>query len=499
MNFASEDFKKHFSAKIWNYLNTKTPGFYETIYLMSIEVILNPQDPQVLKNIMSVLLHDAQYPSYHYSIMINILFYISNCNLQTYPEFYLDQRKELNRLCTWHRSNLSIKMNQPQGIIRNIAIHVDQLLGLTHSPTKLMLDYAKNLTKVLPEARVKIFVEDNLYSHPQEVMVPYLFSSAESNICRPEHLRYLQGTHIEVFYADTEKAGLFRTQHIIAAINDFEPDLVLTNSCISLAMELIYDHFPIVYFSMGGTYFTCRADVYLVAWADEVLQNNQAYKLLDSALIESIKVGIDFPIPQQKKSRDDYGLTNSQFVMITVGNRLHADMNEAFITEIGNFLINHDDAVWFLVGFVPYSEFVAKYAGLIDSHKIVILSYEYDLMALYDLCDVFVNPIRYGGGNSVAWAMSRKLPVLQLNIPSAGLYFIGPDNTIGPSLEAYGNELLRLCEDVHYRQEFRDKMYDRIQAFNMDASVSALTGFMALARQRYEKRVQKKVTGGEIL
>jgi glycosyltransferase involved in cell wall biosynthesis len=178
--------------------------------------------------------------------------------------------------------------------------------------------------------------------------------------------------------------------------------------------------------------------------------------------------------------------------MITVGNRLHADMSWEFITEISNFLFKHDDAVWLLVGFNSYPEFVSKYAGLINSHRIVILSYEYDLVALYDLCDVFVNPVRFGGGNSIAWAMSRRLPVLQLNISSAGLYFVGHENIIGSSLEDYGIELLRLYQDVHYRQNFSNRMYDRIQEFNMDSSVSSLIRFMSLAGKRYEKRVQKK-------
>jgi Glycosyltransferase len=492
---ASEDFKKRFMDQIWRYISIKPPDFYATIYLMSLEVILNPQNPQVLKHMMSALLQDSKYTLYHYSIITNILFYISNCNLQIYSGFYSDQRQELDKLCTCCQASMSLKLHIPRNDGKNIAIHVDQLLAPIHSPTKLMLDYAKALITLLPEAKVKIFVEDNLYSNPAEVIVPYVFASASSQACQTEHYRYLTGTAIEVFYADTEKPRFFRTQQIAAAINDFQPDLILTNSCISLAMELLYEHFPMVYFSMGGSYFACRADVYLVAWADEILRNNEDYKLLDSTLIESINVGIDFPEPKQNKSRGDYELTESQFVMITVGNRLHAEMSLEFINEIVNFLIGNDSAVWLLVGFHPTLEFAADYEGLINSRRIVAIPYEYDLVALYDLCDVFVNPVRYGGGNSVAWAMSRKLPVLQLNIASAGLYFVGRENCIGSKYEAYGRELVRLCQDVIYRREFGDRMYDRIQIFNMDSSTSSLVSFMSLAMTRYQKRLNKKLAG----
>lgn len=486
---ASQPFKKQFEGQIWEYMNNAAPGFYATIYFMSLAVILNPGDNRVLKTILSALLNDTQYLSYHYSIIINVLFYISSCKLQVYPEFYIDQRQELDRLSTWDQSVLPAKMNKPQKGIRNIAIHVDQLLAITHSPTKLMLDYARFLKKAIPGSRINIFVEDNLFSNVNETIVPLIFSSAESKTCQLEHENYLQNPDIKIFYANTEKTSLYRTHQVIAAINDLNPDVVLTNSCISLAMASVYEHFPVVYFSMGGEYFSCRADVYLVAWADEVLHNNKVYKLLDSSLVESINVGIDFPVPKQNKSRSDYGLAKSQFVMITVGNRLHADMSWEFITEIGKFLIDHHDAVWLLVGVQTWPELAVKYADLMNSKRIVMLTYEYDLVALYDLCDVFINPVRYGGGHSIAWAMSRRLPVLQLKISSAGLNIVGHENSIGSALEAYGTELERLYRDVHYRRDFGERMYKRIQEFNMDSSVSSLIEFMFTAGERYQKRI----------
>lgn len=491
---ADQNLKNDFLDKTWRYLESNKAGFYAKVFLFSLLTLLAPQDQRVLKGLMETLLSDSNYLPYHYSIMIQILFYISH-NLQLYPNFYVDQRQELDRLAGWYRSQLPIKTEKPREAIRNIAIHVDQLLVPLHSPSKLMLDYAKGLKKILPESKIKIFVEDNLYLHHQEAILPRPFSSRESKYCQMEHDRYLEDTDIDVFYADTEKTSFFSTQQLVNAICDFRPDIILSNSYISLATALLYDYSPTVYLSMGAPYFSCSADVYLVGIADLVLQNNSLYQLLDSTLIESINVGIDFPQPQQKKSRSDYGLKDSQFVMVTAGNRLNNEMSLDFTHEICNFILHHSDVVWLLVGLHSIPEFPSKESNSLLAGKVVVIPYEYDLVALYDLCDVFVNPVRAGGGFSIAWAMSRKLPVLQMDTLAAGLFYVGQENSIGSSLRNYGRELERLYGDANYRKEFGDRMYNRVQKFNLDATIASFIPYMELAEERFEKRLQKKALG----
>lgn len=487
---AAPAFKAQLEGKIWSYLENREVKFLAVIYLMSLQVMLNPHNPKILKNIMSALLQDTQYFLYHYRVLINILFYISCLNLQTYPAYYPDQRRELNRLQKWYRSQLSLNMNKPEVRMINIAIHVDQLLSIYHSPTKVMLDYTKALKK--SGYNIHIFVEDNLYSSPGETILPCTFSSAPSLQCKAEHCDYLGDAGVGVFYASPGQASFSRTEAVIKAINDFKPDVILTNSCISIAMDWLYEYYPLIYLSMGGDYFTCPADVYLVGLsADVVLKNNDIYKLMDSTLIKAFNLGFDIPLPRQPKFRRDYQLKEHQFVIITVGNRLQAEMNTEFIDEVCNFLSNHLDTVWLVVGAtVPYLG--SYYGDLIKAGKIVMLDYEYDLVALYDLCDVYVNPPRSGGGSSITWAMSRKLPVLQMDMAGAGLILTGRENCLKPGPGAYDTELERLYGDVDYRKERGQKMHDRVQSLTLDSSVSSLKDYMASARQHYEKRLQNR-------
>ena len=161
-------------------------------------------------------------------------------------------------------------------------------------------------------------------------------------------------------------------------IIDYKPEVILSNSDISPALEYLFAFFPIVYMFSGGTYVSCQADVYLHTDSENVIKAHEIYKLLKIENVQTFKQGITLPEPQKKFMRQDYQINENDFVMITVGNRLDAEISKDFIDLIGAFLVDHSDAKWIIVGKAELNYLTLRYLSLL-TRQIIHIDYEMDL------------------------------------------------------------------------------------------------------------------------
>ncbi len=454
------------------YLNGNSIDFKEKIYISSLLVMIDNGDEKLTEFIMNTLLDDNDYVEYHYEVITNILFYHTNENLPYHLNFYSDLRNKIGKLTNWISKDLRKNRYNKKGDNKKIAIVVDQLMSIQHSPTKLMLDYAKNIIKYHPEYTVKIFVEDNLYCKNQLNIIPYLYTSAKSCSISDEHYKYLDNDSIEIYYTDVKLNKKDRTRDLINEIIGFNPSFILTNSDISLACRFFYKQIPIVYMSMGGDYFSNLADAYLCISKNKVLNNNNIYNLLDEAKIYEFRYGLEFSEPRKTIRRSHYNINENDFAMITVGNRLDAELDAEFIDRIISFLYANKDARWLMVGpkTIPYIE--KEYKELLSS-QIILIKYESDLAALYRICDVYLNPRRKGGGISVAMAMNNELPIMITRDSTDGVSYVGIENAVD-NLNEYIKKLEILSTEKDCREVEGKNMKKRILLYTMENSIRTL-------------------------
>lgn len=95
--------------------------------------------------------------------------------------------------------------------------------------------------------------------------------------------------------------------------------------------------------------------------------------------------------------------------------RSKEDWND-FKNKITSFLSIYKEAVWVCVG-ESSIEFESDFDlnRLICDRKILIIENEEDLMALYELCDIFLMPPIGGGGRGIGLAASSGLPCLTMS------------------------------------------------------------------------------------
>ena len=99
---------------------------------------------------------------------------------------------------------------------------------------------------------------------------------------------------------------------------------------------------------------------------------------------------------------------------------------------------------------------------------------ENDLPALYNICDVYLQPNRIGGGISVAWAMRQGLPVAMLRFPSDGLEWLGKENAVEGSYV----ELIKYIDKLYSDRSFYNQMSTRVREKSYKNTVANCTESM---------------------
>lgn len=108
---------------------------------------------------------------------------------------------------------------------------------------------------------------------------------------------------------------------------------------------------------------------------------------------------------------------------------------------------------WLLTGTVELEYISANYAPLVQNKQIAFLEYEDDLPALYQICDVYLNPDRMGGGISVIWAMQQALPIAQILRVSFGTAWTGIENAIDGDM----HDVMLYIESLYQDASFYEK------------------------------------------
>ncbi|WP_044505093.1 glycosyltransferase family 4 protein, partial [Megasphaera massiliensis] len=147
--------------------------------------------------------------------------------------------------------------------------------------------------------------------------------------------------------------------------------------------------------------------------------------------------------------------------MVTVGNRLDAEMSESFIDLICKFINNTPNVKWLLVGSAKHKYIHNKYNTLINNNQIIMMDYISDLPALYNICNIYINPFRQAGGFSGYMAMNQSLPIVTLYNKSDIGAVVGA-NFACKDIETYEQELHRLYTDNAYFNIVSTEMKRRV-------------------------------------
>lgn len=189
--------------------------------------------------------------------------------------------------------------------------------------------------------------------------------------------------------------------------------------------------------------------------------------LLDNDIIES---RFTFELEEQKKNftRTEFGIPENRFVLVVVGIRLTYDVKPEFLKMLQR-----------VCGKGCYVVF----AGIMDNYNVIMKEYPIvadnslfigfcdDILALMDICDLYVNPERSGGGFSVIEAFEKGKPGVYLKI--GDVYSAGGEDFAVDTYDNMVTQILRYKEDKIYYDKMAEKA--KIRAKYMTSSVEAIS------------------------
>ena len=148
-------------------------------------------------------------------------------------------------------------------------------------------------------------------------------------------------------------------------------------------------------------------------------------------------------------------IPEEKFLIGVVGNRLDEEIDSEFVNVLENITSDNENVIFIFIGRV---NLVKKLLEKLETkNKIIYLGFRKDLMQVYGLLDLYLNPKRIGGGFSSSMALQADLPVVTL--PDCDVAFnVGEDFCV----DDY-DEMVKIVKAYATDKMFYQKMKEKVK------------------------------------
>ena len=365
--------------------------------------------------------------------------------------------------------------------IKKVAIIMPSINGYPHAPTAMALDQARVL--IDQEIQVALFT-----CHDTFIPDMQHFFGAGEKILRDIFNFVDWGSHclpgITLYQGSEQFSVMRRWIDMLTHIKHFDPDLVMSIGFYSPLIASVYESRPTLALNVHSVAPLDKVDVWLCASAEDAGKTHKQWG-------EDLSSGIGWHHPYRikrkqnmsKLSRQDLALSLSSVVLISIGFRLEDEISGAWALNMNQVLKSYPHIIWLLVGGAGK---IPVALSQTPTSQVKAMATQTDIAALFQCCDIYVNPPRIGGGFSVAEAMAEGLPVVTYNDSDGG---VKVGDVAASSDEEYFAKLVALINDIELRKETGKTMQTIFSnTLDLDKSGPSLLGAYDLALECFMKR-----------
>ena len=326
------------------------------------------------------------------------------------------------------------------GTALRFAIYTPQVVGSAHGGTTLTLNMMSILTRLGLACQVFSAQEANILdANSHSGGTEYLGQVA----VEAESLVLNVPGSMQIVLPNVDLSLRCRFEQVLAAIHDYQPDVVIFVGFMSPLIYSLYESYPVVGLSIHALPPIAPVDVWLNAdpkgnaatWQDLPTPHMAHYPF------RFWSKGKATPV-----DRTQWQIPASAVMLITTGSRLDTEMPVWWADRMLAFLEAHQDVHWLLVG-VPDGW---QHSSLSAHSRIHGITKQLALEAWLAACDIYINPPRIGGGATVAMAMEQGLAVLSLANSDGGDKL---GRWAAASVDAYFDQLSTWVGDSTLRQQ----------------------------------------------
>ena len=290
---------------------------------------------------------------------------------------------------------------------------VGQYLAETHGPTKTTLDRSivlKNMGK-------KVLIINTAEVLTNVGAVPYYglrLANYFEEYTQKEKVTW-KGEEFAYFQCEKNMPDIAVMEMLLNTIMSLKPGNVILIGATSMVAGLMDKLVPVL--SIGLTASGALPTLAKYQTVEERYVKD-ALKVTSSVGLEEdhiIPGRFTFKLIEQTEhvTREQFSIPEDAFVMACVGGRLDDEITQEFI-EMLEHVAKDRNVFWVVIGsFNNFDKIIGENSILAD--KSINLGFCADVLSRLELCDVYINPTRRGGGTSCVEAMFKGKPVVTVD------------------------------------------------------------------------------------
>lgn len=291
-----------------------------------------------------------------------------------------------------------------------VVVITNQLLGPQHAPTADCLDYCVLLQERLQRRVFLVNTADMPWQQPMPYADALRFNRVES-YSTLGRVGY-KGVSIDFYQCRQPMPNLDEVQAILATVSRLRPAFVFSLGHSNVAADLCAEFVTVATMPFGTNLPRARSTLYVLPRRrrpDDAAHMTE-WGIRDAQIIEA-EYTFRLPPPTAPLTRAALGIPADAYAIAIVGNRLDDEVTPGVAADLARLVRAAPGVHLVFMGTFPRFAEVQRSHGELMAHA-AFLGYRQDVPAVYDLCDAYYNPPRYGGGSSAAFALGRGLPVL---------------------------------------------------------------------------------------
>lgn len=358
-----------------------------------------------------------------------------------YQEIYQEYYNQMHHLLT--------EIPRQQRNQNVVLVLTCQVLTQMHAPTKTMLDRSYVMAKKFGK---KVWIINTAEFMPVMGVIPVYHSQTANymeNLKEQSEYEY-RGKKFSFFQCENGMPNEQEVRNIIQFVKKLRPCQMIQIGGSSIVGDLCSNLVPQLVVNTVHSKLSCTQGTYQVLGRKLKDSDLKILKEIGKDKNHVIEARFTFSIKEQKThmSRQELGIPKERFVLLVVGYRLDYEMKEDFLCMLDKVLAKGL--------YVVFMGRLDGYEQMRQSHPLLkenscFLSMVEDVLAVNECCDLYVNPIRNGGGSSVVEAFYKGLPGISCPIGDGSLGM--PKEFLVENYEKMAQRILRLAAEPDYYQK----------------------------------------------
>lgn len=267
-------------------------------------------------------------------------------------------------------------------------------------------------------------IEFNLYDGGAEILKPRSMCLISNSTKNQSIRKYFPGS-VTYHYADVKNVKK-RQERILSIIASINPVCIFDASTeVGIISYYIYKKYPVINMPMRKAGYSSSFFHKIIINSGEV----EYYPPITEEQVIRLFPAFERKQPERVFSRSEFGFSDSDIVCVTVGLRLSLDLSLDLFESMCKIMSDNKAIKWLIIGaeVLPYTD---RADCDVISNSVHFIGWESDITGLYQICDIYVNPSRVGGGTTIVWALQAGLAVVTPKDAAAGLTIVGDINSV---------------------------------------------------------------------